>query len=650
VTLPLTPNVTYYWYVKPTYGTPSQIFSLSTTDPPINTTPADGGTPNPGLTFRWVNPADSFDIYISQTMQDVDTLDPAALVKTGVVGNEWFPEHDMIDFILSGDVDYGGEEEVYYWRVVAISSVGPPAPSEMTSFTTGSNELIDNFGSDTNSDHLYRRAVGDEFVAGNGKATWTASGSAKIFMVDNSISEPNKVGPADNNGTSLRIDYKDSAGIATATCVFANTRDWSSAVNRASMRFQLLGLAGNSEQIKVTVTDTSDTSDFVTFLADDDQTEEAMTAGSWNNFTAIDLSIADMTAIDQSSIKSFSISVGNGVGSDEGAVWIDNIQIHRVRCLGKMIPYYFSAGDCAADVNELEVIASKWLRDVSATTVTAAVSPPSPSPVLHHDFETFTLGTTFTGIYGNELARWIKSPEPAGGNQSSDVYDSGYLSGNNNSMRVNSTTRMETSSFTNLPTGNWTLSIWVKPDQVTDHLNPDGTIVQQRPWRLRGGPDNQQTYMRLNIFDSDGDTSAAGAGLGSNLSEDVDVIAIEGTWTHVAYVHDYDNLSSALYVNGLKINENTDDEDLLPFPSQVGNMRMPHNNADNGYNGLTDEVRLYDYALSHEDILYLADVGSVSQPVLGVSMAGDLNGDETWNIIDLAELSASYHKDDVWWP
>jgi hypothetical protein len=89
---------------------------------------------------------------------------------------------------------------------------------------------------------------------------------------------------------------------------------------------------------------------------------------------------------------------------------------------------------------------------------------------------------------------------------------------------------------------------------------------------------------------------------------------------------------------------------MKTFPAFVDNMRVPHNNADKGFNGLIDELRIYNYALTHPEVLYLADEDSVLQPVLGVNMDGDLNDDNTWNIADLAELSASYQKNDVWWP
>jgi hypothetical protein len=518
--------------------------------------------------------------------------------------------------------------------------------SEITSFTTDDHERIDNFGSTGNPEDLYTKA-GSAYV--NHLATWTAEGATVITMINTNDADPNNDGPSDDGGTSLRIDYNDADGIAKATCVFAKTRDWSSAVKRASMRLQLRGLDTNDpEQITVTVTDTSDVSGSVTLLADDDQIAEVMVEKIWNGFDNVDISIADM-AIDHANIKGFSISVGDGSGSDKGTVWIDAIQVYQVRCLPPMVPYYFDNGDCAADVNEVQVIAQKWLLDLTPTTVMAAGSEPLPGPVLYHTFDTgtYTGGDTFTGVANSNVLERKKGSEPAGTHQSTDVKSAGYPATNTHSMLVDSSHRMETSSFTNLPTGSATLSLWVKPDQLTDHLNPDGSIVQQRPFRIKVGGAN--TYWRLNVPDGDGDVQIAGNGLNGNRGDDVDISALESTWMHIAYVHDYDNKTSAIYLNGVKIDERTDDAEMLPFPD-ADNMRMPHNAAENGFNGLIDELRIYDYALTHEQVLYLAVVGSVSQPVVGVNMAGDANGDETWNIIDLAELSATYQKDDVWWP
>ncbi|MCK5175778.1 MAG: LamG domain-containing protein, partial [Planctomycetes bacterium] len=653
--LPLAQSTTYYWYVKPTYGNPSQIYSFSTTDPPVNVNPADGATGrNPGnpthVTFEWINAADSFDIYISRIEEDVNSLNGNALVKTGIVGNEWFPEHDLIEFILSGDLDYGGVDEVYFWRVVAKSSTGSDTASEMTSFTLNNYERIENFGEADDGipyDHYTEVTEGLEYTGRIG--TWTAE-NATILPLNNSDEDPNNDGLlVGNNGAGgLQLNYDDSTGISTAKCVFAEPRDWSSAVNRAAMRIVMHGDPDNDlEQITVTVTDTGNVSDSIIIAKDDDDIADMMVAVPWFGFENIDIPLP--TGLDLSSVKGYSISVGDASGTEKGILYIDTVTVRSVRCLTNKIPYYFNNGDCLADVNEITTLAGKWLLDLTPTTVLKG-SEPATAPVLYHTFDTGTYsdGETFTGVANSNVLTRTAGDEPAGTHQSTYVPTASYPTTNTHSMLVDSTHRMQTSSFTNLPTGSATLSIWVKPDNVTDNLRTGsnyGTLYGQRPFRIDTG---SNSYWRLNAFDNDGDVQMGGGGI-NGVSEDVDVYALEGTWFHIAYVHDYDNNSNAIYVNGLKIDENTDIEEMLPFPASPNRMRIPHNGDNNGYNGLIDEVRLYNYALTQPEVLFLADVASVDQPV-DIGMAGDVNGDDAFDLADLAEVSENYQAAPVLFP
>ena len=63
--------------------------------------------------------------------------------------------------------------------------------------------------------------------------------------------------------------------------------------------------------------------------------------------------------------------------------------------------------------------------------------------------------------------------------------------------------------------------------------------------------------------------------------------------------------------------------------------------------GLMDDFRLYNRALSQQEIMDLADVSSLHQPVLS---SAEVTGDDTVNFKDYAVVAAKWLEEPLLWP
>ena len=123
--------------------------------------------------------------------------------------------------------------------------------------------------------------------------------------------------------------------------------------------------------------------------------------------------------------------------------------------------------------------------------------------------------------------------------------------------------------------------------------------------------------------------SAAGGGW--QWSEDVP--PIDG-WQHVAYVADNDNESLNIYVDGNLVWET--EEPWVVFPSGFMHIGNRHNNVE-GFDGLMDDVAIWDEVLSAEQIAQIAAGGVAS--LFGPNIEGDFDNSGALDVADIDLLS-----------
>jgi|GEM_PF-3618006 len=108
--------------------------------------------------------------------------------------------------------------------------------------------------------------------------------------------------------------------------------------------------------------------------------------------------------------------------------------------------------------------------------------------------------------------------------------------------------------------------------------------------------------------------------------------SLEGQWRHVSATYDETSGVTNLYIDGLQVAFTTNDPEPMehdpeffddaPYSFQIGRAQYTDLETAGMYEGLVDDVRVYDYALSEEEIENLSAEGDC-----GASNE-DLNGDE----------------------
>jgi hypothetical protein len=128
-----------------------------------------------------------------------------------------------------------------------------------------------------------------------------------------------------------------------------------------------------------------------------------------------------------------------------------------------------------------------------------------------------------------------------------------------------------------------------------------------------------------------------------------------GRWNHWAMVFDPANDFHGVYVNGLMIDRNMDPRKQVAWPKDsvtactiCGKTTGAWPDRRWPWNGRIDDLRFYSRPLTHGEILNLAGVSEVLQPVLH----GDINNDDSVDLGDLAELADIWGDDpcENFWP
>ncbi len=151
----------------------------------------------------------------------------------------------------------------------------------------------------------------------------------------------------------------------------------------------------------------------------------------------------------------------------------------------------------------------------------------------------------------------------------------------------------------------YTIEMWVKPENLSEDLDVDGDDPNE-DWL-----DDAWDIVLIGKYDSwmigiqdpcDNDSFQwEHAGNGESMEENT---AVEGEWVHLAVVYDRtdpDEERMKFYLNGV-LKEETDETDLNPadnnYPVTIGYAQKDDVNVGRFFDGLIDEVRIYDIALT----------------------------------------------------
>ncbi|MCK5174926.1 MAG: LamG domain-containing protein, partial [Planctomycetes bacterium] len=589
----LTVGDTYYWQIVSTIpggDGDGDVFSFTVMDThpdvPILQAP-DGGTLVLPIDLSWAasENATGYDLSIGTDPTAVTNFSAAVIA----VGN--------VLTVQTADLDL---ETTYYWTVRGTHpSQGPWPAAEVFSFTTDNYEVL------------------DDFEAGIG--SWTAGGGTAGISVGTIV---------DNGSGSLQLDFDDTSAVSTATLGLAS-RDLTSG-GRAALRLSYHGIETNSDEQTLYVSINGS-------VAKSYEVMEDIQEYSWKGWDKIHLDLGDFTGAGLDAVTQLTIGIGEGSGGETGTLFIDDVRLYVQQCVPSTVPGYFIGGDCYADEpNELLALSERWLA--GPVDIDAASAPPlDDTLLLHFTFDedandvyysnTSAIGETLA-VVGDGAPKWGQPSAPIPGGGISSIHVSSADSITIVSPDLSSA---DTSA---------TLSMWVKGDLLTDQVKANGKLPQRELLRI-STTDNAQ-YWKVLWPNAGGSVKAQGGGGADNNAVPDDFQLI---WRHLAIVRDGDNSTAAFYVDGVKVAQDgfwlSDDTVVNPFPGpDVTEIPIPRNNQ---FDGHIDEFRFYGSALSQAEIIWLANLSDVSQPVLGTGP--DTNNDGSFDYEDLADLAEVWYKE-----
>ncbi len=224
-----------------------------------------------------------------------------------------------------------------------------------------------------------------------------------------------------------------------------------------------------------------------------------------------------------------------------------------------------------------------------------------------------------TGNYGaTSVGEFVSEPGIVGGGQALR-FSGGYLTipntGNDPGMRFD---------YTNM----LTVSVWIKTSDMQHPGSSNdwtGLVTKgDNSWQLSRQGSNVPQVIR---FRSNG--SLAGT-----------MPVADDNWHLI--VGTFDGTSSKLYIDGVLDIQNTFGTALGKNTADVwiGNVRTGSNNRL--YNGLMDDVRIYNYALTREDVAQMYyDVTGQTVCMYGIP-AGDVNGDCAVDLEDIIIMASEW--------
>jgi hypothetical protein len=374
---------------------------------------------------------------------------------------------------------------------------------------------------------------------------------------------------------------------------------------------------------------------------------------SWQEWN---IPLTDFTTVNLNAVKKVRIGLGDRVtqpAGGSGAIYIDDIRACPPRCVplyGKPLGDIAQPYDCTVDEKDLRVLAGAWLlRDELITTVTPGAT------VAHWPLDTDYLDYSGSGFHGTPMGGAALVSDADRG-QVLRLYADGDF--------VNCGNPTDPCAL-DFGTGNWTISAWVKTTMSGTGGDIDKGVIYGKGGDMGGGHryglyvNEDQTppgYVNLIIDDNGAD------GIGSSLGKTQftgSVFVSDGEWHHVVGLRDVNDLR--LYIDGLP--DGTGDcagYDLSgthQHNAYIG--AITHNQADpNGtviykyLQGSVDDVRVYDYALSPEEVAYLA-VDGASGLHLPIASPADLykgepQGSQWINLKDYSLLTGSWLEKILW--
>jgi hypothetical protein len=500
--------------------------------------------------------------------------------------------------------DPGGLElnTTYYWRVDEVND-SCTWQGDLWSFTTTDHLVVDDFeayntlsGNDPNSNWLYYTWTGgDVYLCTN----WTHGCSKKSMAFD--------------------YWYYRTSIYSEATRTFDVPQDWMQGDAKVLELF-FSGMAENVPAQMYLALHDGNTEKLILYPGDaNDIRKEAWL--SWR------IELKDINDIDLSRIRSialgFCAEVADPFGSGGGIVYFDDMALYSSRCLEEdRLPVDLNT-DCSVNFKDLEEMIRDWL-DKGYNVY--PVAPPR-APLVWYKFDTNTEDSTgmahgwprgnptyVQGVYGEAIR----------------------LDGYKDAVEILGAANL----FSRIDTG-LTIAFWQRGADSPHHtdtlccsnydygIEGPAIAINLGCWRSPG---------RYN-WDCGHPWSFDGRLSGSHRYSS----EWSGRWNHWAFIKDTAAGEMKIFLNGVLFDSR--DDAYSPI-SGISSFEIG-SGWYGGYDGLIDDFRIYDYALSQPEVVHAATGGTgiFDLPLL---IPADLNNDNQIDFSDFAFLGEHWLEVQLW--
>jgi hypothetical protein len=403
---------------------------------------------------------------------------------------------------------------------------------------------------------------------------------------------------------------------------------------------QDIGMTSNeAEPMYVAISNSNGTTGTVYYEDNDNKDPDATLIHTWTEWN-IELKDFSDQGVDLTDVNSVAIGFGdrdNPQAGGSGKMYFDDIRLYQPRCVLDEVTLSQAdfTGDCVVDYADLQIMANDWLQ--SDYTIAATIPQP---PLIWWKFNEGS-GTTAGDSSGKGHNGVISGATwKAGG------WDgSGYcLEFNGVSGEV---TDADAGDYLNGLDG-LTVSAWVKSDIVgTDKgfiifMDPNGTDNRDMRYDDAGAMSGRDDVIKCGITSTEGrhETESSGG---------IQVTA----WQHIAMTWSAGE-PVRIYVDGGLDDSFTDQAiqggTLTGYTKILVGRGGKDEDGDDAWDGLIDEVRVYDYALSGTEILSAMGLSGLYVPVTSQANISDeepINSKKV-NFKDLAVLADDWLQELLW--
>jgi hypothetical protein len=509
-------------------------------------------------------------------------------------------------------------DSTYYWRVDEVNGV----PTEIWKgnvwlFKTANHIMLDNFESyHEDLDDLYF------FYGGNWLDGIDNGTGSTLYLGLSDGGEPTHGG-----GQSLYYNYFNSFGYSEAERVInTGERDWSfGGLKMLTLFFygDPGNAAGTTEQMYCGIEDAG--SNYADVQYGDQQGEDMsdLQVAEWQEWN---IAISDFTGTTPSDVRSLFIGFGergSSTAGGSGTMYFDDIRIYLPKCVPSRIkPEYDFSGNCIVDIADVGIMAEAWLASDACLPVTA----PTDDPVGWWKLDG---NADDSSTYANH-----------GAAQGSFQWVTGYIdtgavefTGDGGKVLVPNAAQLN-------PTTAVTAMAWVNYSQSQDYsaraIAKGADANDNEAYAIQITSDDQVSFFIR--------TEPNHANRGVNSRENS---LAHDTWVHVAGSYDGDTVK--VYINGRLADSDSIGAETIIVDSNglaIGDAV----DVDRAFIGKVDDVRVYDVALSDENVAYIATQGTGYVPLQADVNIYDAEaaGSKAVNFKDLAELMTAWLEQKLW--